>query len=897
MSDSNPGDSTLSGLPPDSDRDETSDWLESLDAVIEHGGEQRARFLLARLVEHGRSVGVEPPFSANTPYVNTIPLSQEPDYPGDPDIERQIAAIIRWNAMAMVVQANRSFEGIGGHISSFASAATLYEVGFNHYFRSGEAGDGPSDMVYFQGHASPGIYARAFLEGRLSETQLGNFRRELAAGGGLSSYPHPWCMPDFWQFPTVSMGIASISAIYQARFNRYLQNRGIANTSDARVWAFLGDGEMDEPESLGAITLASRERLDNLTFVINCNLQRLDGPVRGNGKVVQELEAAFRGAGWNVIKVLWGSNWDPLLASEHGALLARRMMEAIDGEYQRYKASDGGYVREHFFGKYPQLLSLVEDMSDDEVWRLRRGGHDARKVNAAYAAAVAHSGAPTVILAHTIKGYGLGEAGQGLNVTHSQKKLKEDQLRGFRDRFDIPVSDKDFAEAPFYKPEPGSELMDYLHERRRELGGYIPSRRPRAKALEVPGDELFKEFHPGSGERQASTTMVFVQMLARLMSHAGIGRNIVPIVPDEARTFGLDALFRKYGIYAHAGQLYEPVDSNVYLYYREARDGQILEEGITEAGSMASFTAAGTANASHGVHMIPVFMFYSMFGFQRVGDSIWAAADMRTRGFLIGATAGRTTLAGEGLQHQDGHSLLHASTVPNCISYDPAYAYEIAVIMGEGLRRMYVDDEDVFFYLCLENDNYRHPPMPEGCAEGILRGMHKVSPAEGAKSKVRIHLFGSGAILPGVLEAQSLLAEHFAVGADVWSVTSYTELGRDARETERWNMRHPGKKKRVPYLLQQLDGEDWPIVAASDYVRALADQLSPYLGSRMLSLGTDGFGRSETREALREHFEVDAPSIAYAAVYSLVGAGSLPKSALKKAATLFEIDPDKARSW
>jgi pyruvate dehydrogenase E1 component len=881
----------------DIDPQETSEWLESLDAVISHGGGERARFLLDRLLDHGRSLGVQPPFSANTPYVNTIHVSKEPEYPGDLEIERQIAAIIRWNAMAMVVQANRSFEGIGGHISSFASAATLYEVGFHHYFRSGEAGDGPSDMIYFQGHASPGVYARAFLEGRLTANQLHNFRRELAPGGGLSSYPHPWCMPDFWEFPTVSMGIASISAIYQARFNRYLQNRGIGNSKDARVWAFLGDGEMDEPESLGAITLASREKLDNLTFVINCNLQRLDGPVRGNGKVIQELEAAFRGAGWNVIKVLWGNNWDPLLASEHGGLLARRMMEAIDGEYQRYKASDGAYVREHFFGKYPELLSLVEHMSDDEVWRLRRGGHDARKVNASYAAAVAHKGAPTVILAKTIKGYGLGEAAQGLNVTHQQKKLKEDQLREFRDRFEIPISDKDFAEAPFYKPDPKSELVDYLHERRRALGGYIPSRKPSAKRLEVPGEELFKEFHPGSGERQASTTMVFVQMLARLMSHEGIGRNIVPIVPDEARTFGLDALFRKHGIYAHGGQLYEPVDSNVYLYYREAQDGQILEEGITEAGSMASFSAAGTAYASHGVHMIPFFMFYSMFGFQRVGDSIWAAADMRARGFLIGATAGRTTLAGEGLQHQDGHSLLHASTVPNCISYDPAYAYEIAVIVQEGLRRMYADDEDVFYYLCLENDNYRHPPMPPGCAEGILRGMHKVSPALDVESKARIHLFGSGAILPGALEAQELLAGHFDVGADVWSVTSYTELGRDARQTERWNMRHPGRKARVPYLLQQLDGEDWPIVAVSDYVRTLPDQLSPWLGSRMCTLGTDGFGRSDTREALREHFEVDARSIAFAAVYSLVSDGKLPKSALKKAASRFEVDPDKAQAW
>ncbi len=890
------GDPRLPESSHDIDADETNDWLESLDAVIQHGGEDRARFLLTRLLDYGRSVGVRPPFSANTPYINTIPLSQQPEYPGDQELERQITAIIRWNAMAMVVQANRSFEGIGGHISSYASAATLYEVGFHHYFRSGEDGDRPSDMIYFQGHASPGIYSRAFLEGRLSENHLRNFRRELADGGGLSSYPHPWCMPDFWQFPTVSMGLSSISAIYQARFNRYLHNRGLGNTDDVRVWAFLGDGEMDEPESLGAITLASREQLDNLTFVINCNLQRLDGPVRGNGKVIQELEAAFRGAGWNVIKVLWGGGWDPLLASEHGGLLARRMMEAIDGEYQRYKASDGAYVREHFFGRYPQLLTLVENMSDDEVWRLRRGGHDARKVNAAYAAAVTHKGAPTVILAKTIKGYGLGEAAQGLNVTHQQKKLKEDQLRDFRDRFDIPISDRELGDAPFYKPDPKGELMDYLRERRRVLGGYIPARKPRAKVLSVPGQELFEEFYAGSGERKASTTMVFVQMLARLLSHPEIGRNIVPIVPDEARTFGLDALFRKHGIYAHGGQNYEPVDSNVYLYYREARDGQILEEGITEAGSMASFSAAGTAYATHGMHMIPVFMFYSMFGFQRVGDSIWAAADMRARGFLMGATAGRTTLPGEGLQHQDGHSLLHASTVPNCISYDPAYAYEIAVIMEDGLKRMYADDEDVFYYLTVENDNYRQPPMPDGCRDGILRGMYEVSAGD-PKAKAQVRLFGSGAILPGVLEAQALLAEHFAVGAQVWSVTSYTELKRDAMAAEHWNMRHPGRKARVPYLCEQLDGNDAPIVAVSDYVRALPDQIGPWLPSPLLSLGTDGFGRSDTREALRAHFEVDANSIAYAAVFSLVSEGSLPKSALKKAAGIFEIDPDKARSW
>jgi pyruvate dehydrogenase E1 component len=879
----------------DLDAQETSEWLDSLEAVVERDGEERAAYLLKRLLSHGRSAGVAVPFSANTPYTNTIPLSQEPDYPGDREIERQIAAIIRWNAMAMVVKANKSSDGIGGHISSFASAATLYEVGFNHYFRSGDLGDGPSDMIYFQGHASPGIYARAYLEGRLNATQLHNFRRELAPGGGVSSYPHPWCMPEFWQFPTVSMGLGGLSAIYQARFNRYMQNRGIGNTEDVRVWAYLGDGEMDEPESMGALTLASREKLDNLTFVINCNLQRLDGPVRGNGKIIQELEAAFRGAGWNVIKVLWGSNWDPLLSGEHGGLLARRMMEAVDGEYQHYKASDGAYVREHFFGRYPELAAMVADFSDDEVWRLRRGGHDALKVNAAYAAAVAHKGAPTVILAKTIKGYGLGGAGQGLNVTHQKKKLDVDDMKAFRDRFSIPIPDKDIADAPFYKPAKGDEILDYLHERRRELGGYVPSRTVRAKALDVPGDELFTEFHPGSGEREASTTMVFVQMLARLMSHKEIGPNCVPIVPDEARTFGLDALFRKHGIYAHTGQLYDPVDSNVYLYYREAKDGQILEEGITEAGSLASFSAAGTAYSSHGVHMIPFFMFYSMFGFQRVGDSIWAAADMRARGFLLGATAGRTTLAGEGLQHQDGNSLLHASTVPNCLAYDPAYAYEIAVIVQDGLRRMYAEDEDVFYYLTLENDNYLHPPKPEGCDEGILRGLYKVREAGSGSS--RVHLFGSGAILPGTLEAAELLAEHMDVAADVWSVTSYNELAREARDCERWNMRHPGRKERVSYLSSQLGSDEHPVVSASDYVCAVADQISSYVGRRMMSLGTDGFGRSETREVLREHFEVDAKSIAFAAVYTLVQDGKLKKAALKKAAKAFGVDPDKQRAW
>jgi pyruvate dehydrogenase E1 component len=880
---------------PDLDQQETSDWLESLDAVIDHAGPERAEFLLKKMIAHGYRRGAVMPFTAKTPYVNTIPVSDQPEYPGDLEIEKQIEAIVRWNAMAMVVRANRADSGIGGHISTFASAATLYEVAFNHYFRASTANTS-GDIIYFQGHASPGIYARAFLEGRIGIEKLHNFRRELAPGGGLSSYPHPWLMPDFWQFPTVSMGLAPISAIYQARFNRYLRDRGLCDTEGSRVWAFLGDGETDEPETLGAITLASREGLDNLTFVINCNLQRLDGPVRGNGKIIQELEGAFRGAGWNVLKVVWGSNWDPLLDEDSSGLLVQRMNESVDGEYQKFKATDGAFVRENFFGKYPELREMVAHMSDDEIWRLRRGGHDPVKINAAYANALSHKGAPTVILAKTIKGYGLGEAGEGRNITHQQKKLNEDELRHFRDRFDIPISDKQLAEAPFYHPGEKSELLTYLRDRRAALGGAVPSRKPRTPQVTIPQDKPWHEFDKGSGSQEASTTMVFVRILSRLLADKNIGKLIVPIVPDEARTFGLDALFRKYGIYSHQGQLYEPVDSHVMLYYRESIDGQILEEGITEAGSMASFGAAGTAYSTHGIGTIPMYMFYSMFGFQRVGDSIWQAADMRSRGFLLGCTAGRTTLAGEGLQHQDGHSLLHASTVPNCVSYDPAFAYEVATITREGLRRMCEEQEDIIYYITLENEPYLQPAKPANCDEGILRGMYQVA-APSSGDEPQIHLFGSGAILPEALRAQAMLADEFNVQAAVWSITSYTELKRDASECERWNRLNVDKTPRTPYLLQALSDSNAPIVAATDYVRALSDQIAPYLNTHLVSLGTDGFGRSENRTTLRRFFEVDAAHIAHAAVSTLVRQGTLDKGMARKAADLWNVDTERSAPW
>jgi pyruvate dehydrogenase E1 component len=876
----------------DLDAAETRDWIESLEGVLGQYGGDRAQFLISRLIEHLFLKGVPLPFSANTPYVNTIPRAMQPPYPGDRAIERRIKSLVRWNAAAMVVRANRACDGIGGHISTFASAATLYEVGFNHFFR-GKSGDSWGDQVFYQGHASPGIYARAFLEGRLSEQLINNFRRELAPGGGLSSYPHPWLMPEFWEFPTVSMGLCSINAIYQARFNRYLHDRGIAHTEGSRVWAFLGDGEMDEPESLGAITLASREGLDNLIFVINCNLQRLDGPVRGNGKIMQELEATFRGAGWNVIKLVWGDDWDPLFDADEDGLLLTAADNVIDGWSQKYVVESGSFTRDHFFGSVPGLKELVAHLDDEQIQRLRRGGHDPAKVYAAYRFATDHAGAPTVVLAKTVKGYGLGEAGEGRNVTHQQKKLNDDELREFRDRFDIPISDKELHEAPLYRPDENSEEVQYMLERRRALGGSVPMRRVKPKQIVVPERDFFGEFSKGSGEREASTTMVFVRMLAQMMNSKEFGKYVVPIVPDEARTFGMEGLFRKAGIYSHTGQLYDPVDSHLLLYYREAKDGQILEEGITEAGSMASFIAASTAYATHGQPMIPFFIYYSMFGFQRIGDSIWACADMRGRGFLMGGTAGRTTLNGEGLQHEDGNSHLLCTTIPNLMAYDPAYAYELGVILQNGMERMFNRNEDIFYYITLYNENYVQQPMPDGCEEGILKGMYKVRPAVDAGKKPRIHLFGSGTILREALRAQELLDERFGVAADVWSVTSYKELRRDARAVTRENLLNPGKKPKQPYVSEMLAGEPWPVVAVSDYVSLVPDMIREWIPHGYTTLGTDGFGRSESRPALRRFFEVDAEHIALAALQRLALAETIKPTVLKKAVKELGLDPNK----
>jgi pyruvate dehydrogenase E1 component len=878
----------------DSDPMETAEWLDSLRAVLENQGPERVAFLLQELSEAAHHEGVELPFTANTPYINSIPDSKQPPFPGNRELERRIKSIIRWNAMAMVVKANKDASlGIGGHISTYASAATLYEVGFNHFFR-GKGNDYSGDQIYFQGHAAPGIYARAFLEGRLNEQHLENFRRELAPGGGLSSYPHPWLMPKFWEFPTVSMGLAPIMAIYQARFNQYLQDRGIKNTKGSHVWAFLGDGETDEPETLGAITLAGREELDNLIFVINCNLQRLDGPVRGNGKIIQELEGIFRGAGWNAIKVIWGDNWEPLLEKDKHGLLVRRMGEVVDGEFQKYTVMDGAYIREHFFGKYPELEQMVRGLSDEELKKLRRGGHDPEKVYAAYKAAVETKGRPTVILAHTIKGYGLGEAGEGRNITHQQKKLSEKELKEFRTRFGIPISDSEVSKAPFYKPADDSEEIQYLKARRAALGGFAPTRVDEPVRTQVPRLEQYMEFTKGSGEREASTTMAFVDFLRKLLKDPKIGKFVVPICPDESRTFGMEGLFRQCGIYAHAGQLYEPVDSETLLYYREAKDGQILEEGITEAGSMASFIAAGTAYSSHGINMIPFFIYYSMFGFQRIGDLIWAASDCRAKGFMMGGTAGRTTLAGEGLQHQDGHSLLNAIAFPTVHSYDPAFAYETAIIVLDGMRRMYEDGEAAIYYITLENENYRHPPMAPGVEEGILKGIYKFGSKEAAGGGPRVQLFGSGAILREVLRAQEILADKYGVSSDVWSVTSYTELARDCETTERWNMLHPTEKPRKSFLETQLAGHQGPFISASDYVRVLAEQISPWVPGGLFTLGTDGFGRSEARKELRRHFEVDAEFVTLATLYQLSKAGKFDRSKLAETIGQLNIDPEKA---
>jgi len=813
-------------------------------------------------------------------------------------VERRIKSFVRWNAAAMVVRANKAEEGIGGHISTFASAATLYEVGFNHFFHGhGEAGEHAGDVIFFQGHAAPGIYARAYLEGRIDETHLENFRRELKAGGGLSSYPHPWLMPEFWDYPSVSMGLSPLMAIYQARFMRYLEDRGLTPKSDSKVWAFLGDGETDEPESLGAITLPAREKLDNLIFVINCNLQRLDGPVRGNGQIIQELEAAFRGAGWNVIKVLWGREWDPILAKDRDGLLVKRMGEIVDGQYQKYSIESGAYVREHFWGVDPRLLDMVKHLSDDQLKKMTLGGHDPVKVYNAYKAAVEHKGTPTVILARTIKGYGLGEAGEGKNITHQQKKLNEDELRAFRTRFGVPIADSEIGHAPFYRPPDDSAETRYMRERRQALGGYVPARRRRAEPLTSVGSEQFEEFHKGTDGRKASTTMVFVRLLSKLLRDKDIGRLIVPIVPDEARTFGMEALFRQVGIYAHSGQMYEPVDMDTLLYYKEASDGQILEEGINEAGSMSSFIAAGTAYATHGVNTIPFFIYYSMFGFQRIGDLIWAAADSRTRGFLLGGTAGRTTLAGEGLQHQDGNSHLFALAYPNCLPYDPAFAYEIAVIIEDGIKRMYVDQESVFYYLTVMNEQYEMPAMPEGSREGILKGLYKFRASSKPTAKWRAQLFGSGAILPEVVKAQEMLETQYNVGADVWSVTSYVQLYRDGHAADRWNMLHPGETPKVPYVTQCLKDAPGVFVAASDYVKALPDSIDRWLPRPLEVLGTDGFGRSESRASLRDFFEIDHRYVVLATLGALAREGKLAPAVVQDAVKALGVNVDKLNPW
>jgi pyruvate dehydrogenase E1 component len=873
---------------------ETQEWIDSLAWVLEHQGPERVRRLLEDLQISARKAGVRIPFSANTPHINTIPAHEEAPYPGSREIERRIKSLIRWNAMAMVVRANFEEEGIGGHISTYASAATLYEVAFNHFLH-GKSEHYDGDQVYFQGHSSPGIYARAFLEGRLSPEQLTNFRRELrdGRGRGLSSYPHPWLMPDFWEFPTVSMGLAPIQAIYQARFNHYLEDRGLHPRSNHKVWAFLGDGEMDEPEALGAITLASREQLDNLIFVVNCNLQRLDGPVRGNGKIIQELEAAFRGAGWNVIKVIWGSDWDPLLDRDSDGLLVRRMGEVVDGESQKYAVSSGEYIRRHFFGAYPQLAELVEHLSDEQLRRLRLGGHDPQKVYNAFKAAVDHKGSPTVILARTIKGYGLGEAGEGRNITHQQKKLNQDELLEFRTRFGIPLSDDEAREATFYRPPQNSPEMVYLRERRSALGGPVPTRGVRCQPLAPLASELFEEFDQGSDGRPISTTAAFVRVLTRLLKDRQVGRLIVPIIPDEARTFGMESLFRQIGIYSHAGQLYEPVDASSLLFYHEAKDGQLLEEGITEAGSMCSFIAAGTAHATHGINTIPFFTFYSMFGLQRIGDLIWAAADMRSRGFLIGGTAGRTTLNGEGLQHQDGNSHLLAYPVPNLKAYDPAFAYEMAVIIRDGIRRMYSDQEDVFYYITACNEAYPMPQRPAHASdEGIIRGLYRFRPAADPEGRPRAHLFGSGAILNQALAAQELLALRFGVAADVWSITSYKELHQDGLDCDRWNRLHPDGERRVPWVTRSLASTEGVYVLASDYVKALPASIAPWFPTPPVMLGTDGFGRSESRAALRRFFEVDAAHIALSALHALARAGAVDAAVLHRAIGELGIDPD-----
>lgn len=875
----------------DIDPTETQEWVDSLDSVVREEGAERAQFLLQALQEFAEkkqlgSWGA----TITTPYVNTIPVALEEQMPADFEVLEKVNALIRWNAVAMVVRGGKKDSALGGHIATYASAATLYDIGFNYFFKA-ETPDLGGDLVYFQGHAAPGIYARAFLEGRFTEEQLENFRQEVD-GKGLSSYPHPWLMPDFWQFATVSMGLGPLQAIYQARFLKYLEHRGLVKTEGRKVWAFCGDGEMDEPESLGALHVASREGLDNLIFVVNCNLQRLDGPVRGNGKIIQELEGIFRGAGWNVIKVIWGGRWDPLFAKDTQGLLHKRMMECVDGEYQNYKAKDGAYVREHFFSKYPELAAMVAHMSDEEIWHLNRGGHDPQKVFAAYAQAMQHKGQPTIILAKTVKGYGMGAAGEGQNITHQQKKMNTDQLKEFRDRFQIPVEDADIEEVPFYKPAENSVELQYLRACRESLGGVFPARRRESVSLNLPSLELFQPLLEDSGDRKISTTMAFVRALNLLLKDKELAPRIVPIVPDESRTFGMEGMFRTLGIYSPVGQLYDPEDAGQIMYYREDKKGQILEEGINEAGAFCSWIAAGTSYSSNHFPMIPFYIFYSMFGFQRIGDLAWAAGDMQARGFLLGATAGRTTLAGEGLQHQDGHSHILASTIPNCVAYDPAYAYELAVIMQDGLRRMYQEQESVFYYITLMNENYHHPQMPQGVEEGIIKGMYLLRPA-GIQSKHRVQLLGAGTILREVLSAADRLEQEFNVAADVWSVTSFNELRKEALAVERENLLHPDKTPRVSYVTQCLQDQSGPVIAATDYMRLYADQIRAFVPHPYMVLGTDGFGRSDTRGQLRYFFEVTSAYIVLATLKALSDQGSITTKQVAEAIKILGIDPKK----
>lgn len=885
---------TISGI----ETDELNEWLESLEDVLHRYGPEKLGELLVNLQERAYQRGVKLPFTANTPYINTIHHKDQERFPGDLELERRIKSIVRWNAMAMVNKANKRFEGIGGHISTFASSATLYEVAQNHFFK-GRTEEQDGDMVYFQGHASPGMYSRAFLEGRLTEDNLDNFRRELPAGQGLSSYPHPWLMPNFWQFPTVSMGLGPICSIYHARFLRYMEHRGLKDTSNSRVWAFLGDGECDEPESLGALTLASRENLDNLTWVINCNLQRLDGPVRGNGKIIQELEAAFRGAGWNVIKVVWGGDWDPLLDKDDHGKLVKRMGEVVDGQYQKYTVSDAEYVRKHFFGADPDVLEMVDHLPDEMMMRIRRGGHDPEKVYAAYHSATHHKGAPTVVLAKTVKGYGLGAQAEGRNVAHNTKKIEMEYVRNFRDRFGLPISDEDIEDLPYYRPAEDSPEMKYLRNRRQELGGFVPSRKPTEELLDVPDltDKVFqgKGVLPGSDGDAGSTTGSLGQIVRGLVRHQGVKERIVPIIPDEARTFGMEDLFKMVGIYSSKGQLYEPVDSDVVQFYKEAKNGQLLEEGINEAGAMGSFIAAGAAYANLGMNMIPFYVFYSMFGFQRVGDLIWCAADTRCKGFLCGGTSGRTSLNGEGLQHEDGHSQLIATTVPSLRAYDPAYGYELAVIVQDGLRRMYGEGEEIFYYLSVYNDSYPHPAMPEteNVTDGIINGMYKFSSTDSAAGQdYRPQIMGSGPIMEHARAAQQILAEKFGIGSDVWSVTSYSELRRDAMACQHWNDLHPSETPKKSYLESTLDGVQGPFVSTSDNVRLVADQIREWIPGEYIVLGTDGFGRSETREELRRHFRIDAESTAFAALQGMARAGVFDESKLANALTELGLDPE-----